>query len=157
MPFDDNNWPDEPTEYDPESRWGDPERDLVSIPSVDIPTTKDVGEESGLKAFEGTISGKQARFFMLAIVFGNIAVGGIGIGILLIGFRGQWNWGGGSIALGSIALYRTYRLTTQYYQHISGPNDDSHEPNATTSQSVSTAGEDALRVGDEDNDDNVSS
>ena len=153
MPFDSDEWPDEPTEYDPESRWGDPENDLVSIPSVDIPSTKTIGEESGLAASGETISGKQARFFIVAVVFANIAVAGIGIGVLLIGFRGQWSWGSGSIALGLITSYRTYRLTTRYYDYIGDANNDDTNPEetTTTTQPISTADDHARKVDDQAN------
>lgn len=147
MPFDSDNWPDEPTEYDPESQWGDPEQDLVSIPSVDIPSTNPATEESELTASGERINGKQARFFIVAVIFANVAVAGIGVGILLIGFRSQWSLGGGGIALGLIALYRTYQLTTRYYQYINDADDDTGQrADASATQPISTTDEDQFQI-----------
>lgn len=111
-----DEWPDEPDEPDPEARWGDPETDLVSIPSVEAPEPPDPGEPgAGVE-----VDAEVARFFWVSVVFANVAVGGIGIGLLLVGFRGQWTTGGVAVAVGLFALYRTYDTYRRYRAETDG-------------------------------------
>jgi hypothetical protein len=113
-----DEWPDEPDEPDPESRWGNPEEDLVSIPSVgadEEPTDEAAG--AGIEA-----DGEVARFFWVSVVYANVALGGICVGLLLVGFRGQWTLGGGAVAVGLLALYRTYDLYRTYRAEVADPD-----------------------------------
>ena len=122
MPTDSDEWPDEPDEPDPEEDWGDPEEDLVSVPSVDVPGAEDEGEDLGAE-----IDGDVAKFFWAAVVYANIALAGISIGLLLVAFRGQWGWGGGAAVVGVFALYRTYDLYRTYREDIAADFDDAAE------------------------------
>ena len=118
MPPDFDAWPDEPD--DPESRWGDPENDLVSVPSVDVPEPS-VPEEAGAGI---EIDGEVAEFFWTATVYANVALGGIGIGVVMLLFRGQWRVGGGAVAIGCFALYRTYDVYRTYQAEIIEGSDE---------------------------------
>ncbi|WP_049985831.1 DUF7322 domain-containing protein [Halobellus rufus] len=119
MPTEFDEWPDEPDEADPESRWGDPESDLVSVPSVDDPAA-DVDEEGAGVEVDGDL----AKFFWATVVYANVALAGISLGLLLVGFRGQWTWGGGAVVVGLFALYRTYDLYRTYQEQGVGESDD---------------------------------
>ena len=105
MASESDKWPDEPDEPDPESRWGDPETDLVSVPSVETPNLDSGAEGAGVE-----VDAEVARLFWAAVVYANIALGGVSIGLLLVWFRGQVTVGGAAVAVGLFALYRTYDL-----------------------------------------------
>jgi len=115
-----DKWPDEPDEPDPEARWGDPETDLVSIPSVEAPEPPDPGDPGAGVELDAEV----ARFFWVSVVAANVAVGGIGIGLLLVGFRGQWTTGGVAVGIGLLALYRTYDIYRRYRAEVDGDAAD---------------------------------
>jgi len=138
VPADSDTWPDEPDEPDPESRWGNPEEDLVSIPSVEGPAAVDSGEPgAGVE-----IDSEVARLFWVSVVYANVALGGVAIGLLLVIFRGQWTIGGGAVAIGCVALYRTYDLYQTYQAEVVESDDpaDSGGDAADTSESRRTEG-----------------
>lgn len=101
MPTDDlfsddaaEDWPDEP---DPPSESLGP-----GVPTVPDYSNRDVPQEL-------------RREFWTAVVLANIALGGISIGLMLIGFQRRWLFGGGLIAVGLVALVRclhVYRTRT---------------------------------------------
>ncbi|MGQ4555757.1 DUF7322 domain-containing protein [Halobellus sp. GM3] len=134
MPRDAAEWPDEPDEPDPEQRWGDPEDDLVSVPSVDIPGEEGDEESAGIE-----VDGDLAKFFWAAVIYANVALAGISIGLLLVAFRDQWVWGGGAVAVGLFALYRTYDLYRTYREDISG--DEPGEAGGGTGEAGDGTGE----------------
>jgi len=109
VPKEFDEWPDEPDDPDPESRWSDPENDLVTVPSVDIPGEDVDDEGAGVE-----VDADLAKFFWAAVIYANVGVAGLSLGLLLVGFRGQWVWGGGAIVVGLFALYRTYDLYRTY-------------------------------------------
>ena len=104
-----DEWPDEPEEENPESRWGDPERDLPRIPEV---ATPDPGESSA--------DPELLKLFWASVVAANVALFGLALGPMLIFFRGDWLLGGASVAVGAFALYRTYT----YYRRVRARRDD---------------------------------
>ena len=109
-----DEWPDEPDEPDPEARWGDPETDLVSIPSVEGPEPPDPGAEgAGVE-----VDSEVAKFFWVSVVYANVALGGISIGLLLIGFRGEVTVGGVAVGVGLLASYRTYDVYQRYQTQV---------------------------------------
>jgi len=112
---DSDQWPDEPDEPDPESRWGDPERDLVSVPEVDVP-----GEGENI-----AVDGDLAKFFWVTVIYANVAVAGVSVGAMLVAFRGQWIWGGVAVAVGLFALFRTYDLYGTYREQVAGDDPES--------------------------------
>jgi hypothetical protein len=118
VPSDFDEWPDEPDEPDPEARWGAPEEDLVSTPSVEIP-----GEDADEAGAGVEVDGDLAKFFWATVVYANVALAGISIGLLLIVFREQWGWGGGAVAVGLFALYRTYDLYRTYREEVVDDGD----------------------------------
>jgi hypothetical protein len=128
---DSEEWPDEPDDPDPESRWGQPEDDLTSIPSVEDP-----GERVDA---EVEIDSDLARYFWVTVVYANVALGGVSIGLLVIAFRGQFTVGGVAIAVGLIALYRTYDLYDSYQTRVA--DDDATGADDAAAASADTAGE----------------
>jgi len=111
VPSEFDEWPDEPDEPDPESRWSDPEDDLVSVPSVE---DLDPGSEgAGIE-----VDGEIAKFFWISVIYANVALGGISVGLLVIGFRGQLVVSGIAIAVGLLALYRTYDVYRRYQERV---------------------------------------
>ncbi|MGM0591998.1 MAG: DUF7322 domain-containing protein [Halobacteriota archaeon] len=96
MRFDE--WPDEPDEPNPEDRWGNPEKDLVDVPKAPEPPEP-----------SGTVTNDVAVAFWGAVISANIAVAGLGIGPMLIFFRGDWDLGLGLVAAGALSLLFTYR------------------------------------------------
>jgi hypothetical protein len=116
VPSEFDEWPDEPDEPDPESRWDDPEDDLVSIPNVE---EVDPGSEgAGIEA-----DGEIARFFWVSVIYANVALGGISVGVLLVAFRGQVTVGGIAVAVGLLALYRTYDIYQRYQNEVVDSED----------------------------------
>ncbi len=123
--LDSDEWPDEPDEPDPEARWGSPEDDLVSVPGIDLPgeDAEDAGAE---------VDSDLAKFFWVTVIYANVAVAGVSIGLMLVGFRGQAVWGGGAVAVGLFALYRTYDLYRTYQDHVAA--EESEEAEGTDSE-----------------------
>lgn len=113
MPFE--PWPDEPDELDPESRWGDPERDLPRVPSAPKPTTR-----------EADVDPDVLETFWLSVLLANVAVFGLSLGPMLIFFRGMWLWGGASMALGAVCLLRVY----QHYRAFEARRADDEDGDA---------------------------
>lgn len=95
-------------------------------PRVDIPT---VENPSDSLPDPSTVDPQISRSFMSAVLYANVAVFGVSVGAMLIGFRGQWNWGGFAIAVGLLAgvrVYQTYRAFQQWREERDAeePNDD---------------------------------
>ena len=109
-----DEWPDEPDESDPEARWGDPETDLVSIPSVEAPEPPDPGPEGA----DVEVDSEVAKFFWVSVVYANVALGGVSIGLLLVGFRGEVTVGGAAVGVGLLASYRTYDVYQRYQTRV---------------------------------------
>jgi len=90
-------WPDEPEEEDPEARWGDPEHDLPSVPTATAPEPPDADVDPELY-----------KTFWAAVIFANVALFGLAVGPMVIGFRGDWTMGLVLIGIGLFGLYRTW-------------------------------------------------
>ncbi|MBB6645820.1 DUF7322 domain-containing protein [Halobellus ruber] len=116
MPSRFDEWPDEPDEPDPEARWDSPEDDLVSIPSVEDgdPDAEGAGIE---------VDGEVAKFFWVSVIYANVALGGVAVGLLLVGFRGRVTVGAIAVAVGLLALYRTYDVYRRYREHVGESNE----------------------------------
>ncbi|WP_277553575.1 DUF7322 domain-containing protein [Halobaculum limi] len=83
-------------------------------PRVNIPT---VNDPSDSLPDPSTVDPHISRSFMTAVLYANVAVLGVSLGAMLIGFRGQWNWGGFAIVVGLLAgvrVYQTYRAFEQW-------------------------------------------
>jgi hypothetical protein len=106
-------WPDEPEgpdpEADPESRWGDPERDLPRVPTPDTDET-DVDPDI-------------LETFWRSVLLANVAVLGVTLGPMLVYFRGQWLLGLAAVAVGAITGLRVY----QHYRAFEARHDGESE------------------------------
>ena len=118
-----DEWPDEPEEDDPESRWGDPERDLPTVPEVATPDP-------------GAADPELTRLFWASVVAANIALFGLALGPMLVFFRGDWTLGAASVAVGAFALFRTYT----YYRRVGARRDDGDD--AGTDDGTEPTGDD---------------
>ncbi|MUV58183.1 hypothetical protein [Halogeometricum sp. CBA1124] len=104
MPRDSDAWPDEPDESDPEDRWGDPENDLVNVPSVGGEGDEDDdGDEQPVE-----IDSELASTFWAVVVLVNVGVAGVSLGAMFAYFRGNFLLGGGAAVVGVLALVRAY-------------------------------------------------
>ncbi|MFB6105395.1 MAG: hypothetical protein ABEJ70_00335 [Halobacteriaceae archaeon] len=75
-----------------------PDVDVPSVdpPSVDVPDGADAPREL------------QVAFWSLVLQF-NLALLGLSLGAMLVGFRGEYLWGGVALLVGLFALLRGYR------------------------------------------------
>jgi len=128
VPTDFDEWLEEPNEPNPEDRWGDPENDLVSVPSVETSGDEDA---AGID-----VDGDLAKFFWVTVIYANVALAGVSLGLLLIAFRSRWAWGGGAVVVGLFALYRTYDLYRTYQEHVA--DSDEVTPDADADGAVDT-------------------
>lgn len=122
--FDEDDEEDNPfTEPDPEARWGNPEEDLVSIPKQRIPRVENPADR--LPDASEVDPAVQSAFWK-AVVYANVALFGVSLGLMLVGFRGQWRWGGAAVLVGLLAgvrLYQTYRAFRDR-----DPDEDGDDP-----------------------------
>lgn len=95
-------WPDEPDEENPESHWGDPERDLPKVPEVRTP-----GSDSSADP-------ELVKLFWASVIAANVGLLGVSLGLLLVFFEGDWTYGGLSVAVGAFGFLRTYT----YYRRV---------------------------------------
>ena len=95
-PFEDDEerWPDEPEEFDPDSLGPDPpdpEPDLESLTS---------GSE---------VSDELFRAFWASVLLLNVAVAALAVGAMLIYFQGDYDRGGPALLIGTVAALSTAR------------------------------------------------
>ncbi|MFD1512289.1 DUF7322 domain-containing protein [Halomarina rubra] len=93
---DDDPWPDEPEEFDPDSL----------APSVDIPEANDLSESD--------VSDGLFKAFWGSVVFLNVALLGLSLGAMLLYFRGDVWFGGGSLLVGAVGAVFAYRYYAMY-------------------------------------------
>jgi hypothetical protein len=106
--FDDDEWPDEPDEPDPERRWGSPERDLPSVPET----------------AETDVDPELFKTFWASVIFANVALFGLSLGAMLIVFRGNWTVGLVLITVGGFALARTWAYYVSFRDRDEDDPDD---------------------------------
>jgi hypothetical protein len=115
-------WPNEPDEDDPEDRWPDPEHELPSVPSVDyesrVPSVDPPDAEP---------SAEELRTFWSAVVLANVGVAGVSFGPLIAYFRGEFLLGAASVAVGVVALVRTYLLYREFREREEADESDGGE------------------------------
>ncbi len=123
-PFGDDDWPDEPDSFDPESlgpATPDVEPDIDDL--LDDPEALD---DDLMRAFWG------------AVICLNIAIAAGALGVFLIYFRGQWTPGsiavgiGVGAGLGTIHYYRTYPTRDETATSERAPPDTSTETETVT-------------------------
>lgn len=108
-------WPDEPDEFDPEARWGDPEQDPEARwgdPEAELVEKVTISEpsEPDLSGVDSAVS----KPFWASVILVNLAVFALSLGPMLIYFRGEWLVGLGLVGGGTLALGRTYHLYRQF-------------------------------------------
>jgi hypothetical protein len=92
----DDPWPDEPEEFDPDSL----------APSVDVPEAPDVSETE--------VDDELFRAFWGSVVMLNVALMGVSLGAMFLYFRGNLRLGGGAMVVGVVAAVFTYRYYAGY-------------------------------------------
>ncbi|PSQ06945.1 hypothetical protein BRC97_04525 [Halobacteriales archaeon QS_6_71_20] len=80
-------------------------------PRVDIPSVEDPSESL---PDPSTVDPEIQRSFAVAVIYANVAVLGVSLGLMLIGFRGQWRWGGFAVAVGLLAGVRVYQTVRAF-------------------------------------------
>lgn len=97
-PFDedDDPSPGEPEEFDPHSLG----------PQIDIPTAPDLSDAD--------VSGEVSQTFWATVIMVKIGLLATSLGLMLIGFRGQYRLGGTVFAIGVLALLFAYRHYRNY-------------------------------------------
>jgi hypothetical protein len=114
IPFeeDEDAWPDEPEEFDPDSLGPDP------------PTVTRTGE----LVREGQDAPKEVQnAFWKAVLLANVALLGISLGAMLLYFRADWDFGGGALVVGLVALALTYRTYHQFMNRDTAAERDETE------------------------------
>ena len=93
---DDDPWPDEPEEFDPDSL----------APSVDVPDASDASEYD--------VDDDLFKAFWACVVMLNVAMVGLSLGAMFLYFRGNVRLGGGAMAVGALAAVFAYRYYAGY-------------------------------------------
>ncbi|KAB1189070.1 MULTISPECIES: hypothetical protein [Haloferax] len=124
---------------DPESRWGNPERDLPKIPRVKVPGQEGDGSlksefSDDAPDLSADIDPELSRLFWASVLLANVGVAGITLGPMLVYFRGQLLIGAGVTALGIGALVRVYSMY-QEYKATDWSSDDDEEAESTDDDS----------------------
>ncbi|SHG53869.1 DUF7322 domain-containing protein [Halobaculum gomorrense] len=89
-------------------------------PRVDIPS---VDDPSASLPDPSTVDPAVQRAFVAAVVYANVALLGVSLGLMLVGFRGDWRLGGASIAIGLLAGVRVYQ-TVRAFKRRDHDEDD---------------------------------
>lgn len=115
---------DDPEDDDPLQKWHDAEKHLSSEPTgveerlSSEPTDPGrAAEESAPQAPEiedVDVSSETSRHFWAAVGLANLGIAGVSLGLMLIGFRGQWVEGGVLVLVGLFALARTYHVYRRF-------------------------------------------
>lgn len=111
---DEDPWPDEPDEFDPDSL-GPETPDVEPEVASSFEAAADVDEDI-FRAFWG------------AVVFLNVGVAALSVGAMLVYFRGDWATGGPAMAIGLVAVafvgrfYLTY-LSARENEDTDGAGD----------------------------------
>lgn len=93
-------------------------------PRVEIPSVRDPSESL---PDPSTVDPKIQRSFAIAVLYANVALLGVALGLMLIGFRGEWRWGGLSVVVGVLAgirVYQTYRGFEQWREERDASEDE---------------------------------
>lgn len=104
---DDEHWPDEPEEFDPDSLGPDP-------PSVDTSTDFSSLDDVDDGVFEN---------FVGAAVMLNLALFALSLGAMLVYFRNDWEFGGASLLIGIVAAIGVARFYWQFKSRDGGETE----------------------------------
>lgn len=144
--------PDDPEDENPlqrwidaEERWGDPESGFGEL-ETESSTAPESPETPGEEFAAIDVDSRTSRYFWSAVALANIAVAAVSIGLMLIGFRGNWVLGGGLVLIGLLAGARVYWIYREFR------NDErTREGNAGDSDGedgAETSGPDSERTAD---------
>lgn len=117
---------DGPLSIDPEEQWGNPEEDLVDVPEVEPPRVRNPAD--GLPEFS-SVDSRVSGPFVLAALYANVALFCVSLGLMLVGFDGEWRWGGALILVGAFAAVRVY----QTYRKFENNRPDGDDPDGEVS------------------------
>lgn len=142
----------EGADEDPLQRWQEAEQRLSTEPQTPE-QAPDPGERTetaatpdepdfGLEDVE--VDSGTARYFWSAVVLANVALAGVSIGLMLIGFRGQWVVGGLLVLIGVLAGLRTRHIYRQFREYRAERDaTDAGDGESTDGVSDSTTGDDS--------------
>lgn len=82
-------------------------------PRVDIPS---VDDPSDSLPDPSTVDPDIQRSFLSGVVYANVALLGVSLGLMLVGFRGDWRAGGAAIVIGVLAGVRVYQTVRAFKQ-----------------------------------------
>ncbi|WP_313691113.1 DUF7322 domain-containing protein [Halorarum halobium] len=150
MPHDD----DEEVGFGLEESGPNPAEEYVDIPEVDPPSvrTREVDPPTVRNPADdltdpADVDADVLTAFWTAVLYANVALFGVSFGLMLIGFRAQWRWGGAAILVGLLAGVRVYQTHRAFKRRDTGgeDGDGDDEPNAgsDTDERVEAEGEDA--------------
>lgn len=110
--FDEDDEDDGP--FPGEERSGNPEEDLVDTPSVDVPEVEAPSVRNPADGLPdpSSVDPEVSGPFLIAVIYANVALFGVSLGLMLVGFRGEWRWGGAATLVGlfaAVRVYQTYR------------------------------------------------
>lgn len=108
---------------DHETRFGNPEESLPTIPEVSVPDVETADPTDRLPD-ASEVPTEVRRPFWKAVVYTNVATVAASLGVLLILFRGRWTLGFGLLAIGGLAAIRVYQTYRAFKQR-----EDDPEPN----------------------------
>lgn len=109
--MDSDNNEDNPLQrwIDAEEWWGNPDGGFGNAPPEESGSaTASETEATEQESETIEIDSRTNRYFWSAVVLANIAVGASSLGVMLMGFRGQWAVGGALVFVGVLAGVRTY-------------------------------------------------
>jgi hypothetical protein len=143
---DDDAWPDEPREFDPDSLA--PSVSGPETPGIDVPEAPE---------FDGDVPDDVARAFWSAVLLANVGLFGVCVGAMFVVFRGQLRLGGFLFGVGVLSLLFTYR---RYLLFQRGHEERTAEESGGEAEDADADGNgdgDGRVAGDEDadGDDNV--
>ncbi|MXR41226.1 hypothetical protein GRX01_07730 [Halobaculum sp. WSA2] len=82
-------------------------------PRVDVPS---VDDPSDSLPDPSTVDPAIQRSFLSGVVYANVALLGVSLGLMLVGFRGDWRAGGAAIVIGVLAGVRVYQTVRAFKQ-----------------------------------------
>lgn len=97
-------------------------------PRVDVPS---VGNPADSLPDSDSVDPAVQRSFWAAVLYANVALMGVSLGLMLIGFRGDLRWGGAAVAVGLLAGVRVYQ-TYRAFERRDGDDDDGTDPEEST-------------------------
>lgn len=103
-------------------RWHDAEQRLSTEPDISkdepdfglTPSIDGTEAEPDLRPENIEVGSETSQHFWAAVFLANVALGGVAIGLMLIGFRGDWQVGGVLVLVGLLAGVRVRSVYRQF-------------------------------------------